>query len=239
MRERAMNSCYAFSLAPFFKFEASPAAGRAPPPPAHLRRSTPGPHPRSWLHPAMRLAICLPPSTRSLKVSCTAGGAPGGGAARCRAGPRSSRPCRRDAPACLQVGPATVLEHPARPGLLGLLVDSGHVLLGTRVLQVGVAGLVVALPPLAALVAQAGTTLLTFNAAGFCRTQASSRPALRPPSRWRILLRPSTVVPAGLIGRRLPSGSADPRPRPHPLRSCFTTRCRCSASARRLAHWTC
>ena len=59
---------------------------------------------------------------------------------------------------CVAVGPALLLEHPPRPGLRGLLVDALHVLQGTRALLIGVLCLGLPLPPLGALVTQAGTT---------------------------------------------------------------------------------
>lgn len=71
------------------------------------------------------------------------------------------------------MGPALLLEHPPRPGLRGLLVDALHVLQGTRALLIGVLCLGLPLPPLGALVTQAGTTLLSYNPRGYCHTQAS------------------------------------------------------------------
>lgn len=147
----------------------SPTALHRPPP---ATASHP-PSRRDWLLPAMRLCICLPSSVRSagvrrwggLRVPGPAGRAGGAGSGP-PPRPLASRPHA-------QVGPALLLEHAPRPGPLGLLADVLHVLQGTRVLIVGVLPFGLPLPPMAALVTQAGTTLMTYNAPAFCGTQAS------------------------------------------------------------------
>ena len=98
-------------------------------------------------------------------------------------------------PLLLQVGPAQLLWRPARPGLRGLLLDVLHLLLGVRSLPIMVAGVSMTLPPLSALVGQAGATALSYNAAGFCRTPVRGVRARHPA--W--LLAPATLAPATVM----------------------------------------
>lgn len=75
-----------------------------------------------------------------------------------------------------EMGTALILEQQPRPGLKGFLGDLFRILTGTRLLATFLGGIVVLLPPAAALLTQSCAVALTFHPAGYCGTRLLRHP---------------------------------------------------------------